>query len=147
LSTRPKVLIPFSGDTGEDFHDSFLFVAAQSIAAVWGPDFARSLISRLNFKAESDALPIQITTLTIITRWVLAAILSEVRSMKAQKSLCAILETQVPKLFAATRVFPELDQDEILSTIRRMEENIGMDADQGARIRETLNELAQESVS
>ena len=142
-----QVLIPFSGDTGEDFHDSFLFVAAQSIAAIWGPDFARSLISRLNFKAESDALPIQITTLTIITRWVLAAILSEVRSMKAQKSLCAILETQVPKLFAATRVFPELDQDEILSTIRRMEENIGMDADQGARIRETLNELAQESVS
>lgn len=142
-----KLLIPFSGDTGEGFHDSFLFVAAQSIAAIWGPDFARSLISRLNFKAESDALPIQITTLTIITRWVLAAILSEVRRMKGQKSLCVILEAQVPKLFAATRVFPELDQDEILATIRRMEENIGMDADQGARIRETLNELAQESAS
>jgi len=142
-----KVLIPFSGDTGEDFHDSFLFVAAQSIAAIWGPDFARSLISRLNFKTESNALPIQITTLTIITRWVLAAILSEVRSMNEQKSLCAILETQVPKLFNATRVFPELNQDELLSTIRRMEENIGMDVDQGAKIRETLNELAQDSGS
>lgn len=140
-----EILIPFAGGSGEDFHDSFLFVAAQSIAAIWGPNFARSLISRLSFKAESDALPIQITTLTIITRWVLAAILSEVRRMKEQKSLCEILEKQVPRLFSATKVFPELNQDEILTTIRQMEENIGMDADQGARIRETLYELTQES--
>jgi hypothetical protein len=135
------VLIPFTGGPGEDFRDSFLFVAAQSIAAIWGPNFARSLIRRLKFTVEADTLPIQITTLTIISRWVLAAILSEVRSAKAHKSLRGILEKQVPSLFAATKVFPELRQEEQLTTIRQMEANMDMDAGQGARIRETLGEL------
>ena len=136
------VLIPFSGGPGEEFRDSFLFVAAQSIAAIWGPNFARSLIRQLKFTAESEALPIQITTLTIISRWVLAAILSEVRSAKAHKSLRDVLEKQVPSLFAATKVFPELGQDELLATIRQMEANMGMDEEQGDRIREMLRELS-----
>lgn len=138
------VLIPFTGGPGEDFRDSFLFVAAQSIAAIWGPDFARSLIRRLKFTVEADTVPIQITTLTIISRWVLAAILSEVRSAKAHRSLGDILEKQVPRLFAATKVFPELSQEELLSTIRQMEANLGMDAEQGARIRETLDALGRD---
>lgn len=141
------VLIPFAGDPGEDFRESFLFVAAQSIAAIWGPDFARSLIRRLQFSTEADALPIQITTLTIISRWVLAAILSEVRSVKAHKSLRAILEKQVPTLFAATKVFPELSQAELFATIRQMEINMGMAAEQGTRIRETLAQLGGISVA
>ena len=136
-----KVLIPFSGGPNDDFQDSFLFVAAQAIASIWGPNFARSLIGRLRFTAESNSLPIQITTLTIISRWVLAAILSEVRTMSAHKSLSAILETQVPKLFEATKVFPELDQEEMLATICQMESNIGMDADQAARNRIVLQEM------
>ncbi|MFB6447154.1 hypothetical protein [Bradyrhizobium tunisiense] len=138
------VLIRFTGEPGEDFRDSFLFVAAQSIAAIWGPNFARSLISRLKFTVEADTLPIQITTLTIISRWVLAAILSEVRSAKAHKTLRGVLEKQVPSLFAATKVFPELGQEELLATIRQMEANMDMDAEQGARIRETLDELSRD---
>lgn len=138
------VLIPFTGGPGEDFRDSFLFVAAQSIAAIWGPDFARSLIRRLKFTVEADTLPIQITTLTIISRWVLAAILSEVRIAKAHKSLRDVLERQVPSLFAATKVFPELGQEELLATIRQMEANLDMDAEQGARIRKTLGELGRD---
>src|SRR3546814_2149457 len=51
------VLIPFTGGPGGDFRDSFLFVAAQSIAAIWGPNFARSLICRLKFTVEADTLP------------------------------------------------------------------------------------------
>lgn len=140
------VLIPFSGEPGADFRDSFLFVAAQSIAAIWGPDFARSLIGRVQFAAESDTLPIQITTLTVISRWVLAAILSEVRSAKAHKSLRDILEKQVPSLFAATKVFPELGQEELLCTIEQMELNMGMDAEKGARIRETLIDLDRDDL-
>lgn len=139
------VLIPFTGGAGEDFRDSFLFVAAQSIAAIWGPNFARSLISRLKFIADGDTLPIQITTLTIISRWVLAAILSEVRGAKAHKSLRDILEKQVPSLFAATKVFPDSSQEELLATIRQMEANMGMDAAQGARIRQTLGDLGRGS--
>ena len=138
------VLIPFTGGPGEDFRDSFLFVAAQSIAAIWGPNFARSLIRRLQFTVEADTLPIQITTLTIISRWVLAAILSEVRSAMAHKSLRGVLEKQVPGLFAATKVFPELGKEEMLATIRQMEANMDMDAEQGARIRETLGELGRD---
>ncbi len=52
-----------------------------------------------------------------------------------------ILETQVPSLFGATEVFPGPGQDEVMATIRQMEENIGMDADQASRIRETLRKL------
>ena len=143
-SEEEAVLIPFTGRPGEDFRDSFLFVAAQSIAAVWGPNFARSLISRLSFTADGDTLPIQITTLTIISRWVLAAILSEVRSAKAHKSLREILEKQVPNLFAATRVFPDLSQTELLATIEQMEANMGMNEQQGVRIREALGELSRD---
>lgn len=137
------VLIPFTGGAGDDFRDSFLFVAAQSIAAIWGPNFARSLISRLKFTADGDTLPIQITTLTIISRWVLAAILSEVRGAQAHKSLRDILEKQVPSLFAATKVFPDLSREELLATIKQMEANMGMNVEQGARIRETLGELGR----
>ena len=138
------VLIPFTGGPGEDFRDSFLFVAAQSIATIWGPNFARSLVRRLKFTVEADTLPIQITTLTIISRWVLAAILSEVRIAKAHRSLRDVLEKQVPSLFAATKVFPELGREDLLVTIRQMEANMGMDAEQGARIRETLGELGRD---
>jgi hypothetical protein len=94
--------------------------------------FARSLISRLKFNADGDTLPIQITTLTIISRWVLAAILSEVRGAKAHKSLREILEKQVPSLFAATKVFPDLSQQELLATIMQTEANMGMSVEQGA---------------
>ena len=140
-----SVLIPFTGVPGEDFRDSFLFVAAQSISAIWGPNFARSLTSRLKFTADGDTLPIQITTLTIISRWVLAAILSEVRVAKAHKSLRDILEKQVPSLFAATKVFPDLSQEDLFATIKQMETNIGMDVEQGSRIRETLGELSRDA--
>ncbi|WP_292097640.1 hypothetical protein, partial [Mesorhizobium sp.] len=118
------VLLPFTGGPGEGFRDGFLFVAARAIAAIWGPDFARSLIRRVKFTVEADILPIQITTLTIISRWVLAAILSEVRIAKANDSLRGVLEKQVPSLFAETEVFPELGQDELLATIRQMEESL-----------------------
>jgi len=141
------VLLPFTGGPGENFRDSFLFVAAQSIAAVWGPNFARSLISRLKFTADGDALPIQITTLTIISRWVLAAILSEVRGAQAHKSLRDILEKQVPSLFAATKVFPDLSQEEQFATIQQMEVNMGMDIEQGARIREMLVALGRDELA
>lgn len=138
-----KVLIQFSGGSRGDFRDSFLYVAAQAIAAMWGPDFVRSLVGRLRLKLDSDTLPIQITTLTIISRWVLAAILSEVRNTKAHKSLRPVLEKQVPSLFEATRVFPELNHSEMLATIQQMEQNIGMDLGQATRIRLTLNSLSQ----
>ncbi len=139
--SEPKVLIPFSGGPGEDIRDSFLFVAAQIITEIWGPDFKRSLVRRLNFKAESDVLPVQITTLTVISRWVLAAILSEVRGILAAKSLRSVLENQVPILFAATKVFPELDPEEMLFVIGQLEDNIGMDPGQASQIHATLYEL------
>jgi hypothetical protein len=96
------------------------------------------------FTADGDTLPIQITTLTIISRWVLAAILSEVRGAKAHKSLRDILEKQVPGLFSATKVFPDLSQEDLFATIRQMEANMGMDVDQGARIRNMLGELGRD---
>ncbi|MCK1315507.1 hypothetical protein [Bradyrhizobium sp. 23] len=44
---------------------------------------------------------------------------------------------------AFSKVFPELGQEEQLATIRQMEANMDMDAEQGARIRETLGELGR----
>lgn len=101
----------------------------------------------MQFAAEADTLPIQITTLTIISRWILAAILSEVRSTQAHKSLRDILEKQVPSLFAATKIFPELSQEELIATVEQMESNMGMNAEQGARIRETLSSFGRDGLS
>ncbi len=76
----------------------------------------------------------------------LAAILSEVRGAKAHKSLRDILEKQVPSLFAATKVFPDLSQEELSATIKQMEANMGMNVEQGVRIRETLGELGRDEL-
>ena len=89
-------------------------------------------------------LPVQITTLTIISRWVLAAILAEVQTDKTVEPLRTILEGQVPKLFVATKVFPELDAGEATATIRQMAENLGMAADVRQRIAVTLREVEQQ---
>jgi hypothetical protein len=136
------VLIQFGSKRGEEFRDSFLHIAAQAVLAIWGPSFSRSLISRLRFSSDDNALPIQIVTLTTISRWVLAAILSEVRRDPSQKSLGAILEKQVPSLFAATKTFPELGKLEEASIIEQMERNIGMEPTRAAQIEQTLSELS-----
>ncbi len=141
------VLLPFGDDADDDFRESFLFVATRAVAAIWGPDFTRSLISRLAFTVEGHILPIQITTLAIVSRWVLAAILAEVRTVTAHKSLSTILNKQVPTLFKATTIFPALSCEEMVTTIRQMEANIGIDPDQAARIRLCLDELGSDLAS
>lgn len=50
----------------------------------------------------------------------------------------------MPSLFAATKVFPELSQTELLATIGQMEANMGMNEQQGVSIRETLGELGRD---
>lgn len=50
----------------------------------------------------------------------------------------------MPSLFAATKVFPGFGKEELAATIRQMEANLNMDAEQGARIRETLGELGRD---
>jgi hypothetical protein len=136
-----EVLIQFGSTQGEEFRDSFLHIAAQIVLSIWGPTFPRSLISRLRFNIDDNALPIQIVTLTIISRWVLAAILSEVRGDPTQKSLRVILEKQVPNLFAATKVFPIVAESEQLMLVKQMEQNIGIETQKALKIRTTLQEL------
>lgn len=139
---KAEVLIEFGGKKGEEFRDSFLHIAAQAILAIWGPNFARSLISRLRFPVDDGSLPLQIVTLVILSRWVLSAILTEVRGDSAHRSLRAVLEKQVPGLFAATKVFPEVASDELVLIVQQMERNIGMDPVQAGQIRITLQELS-----
>ena len=50
----------------------------------------------------------------------------------------------MPNRFAATKVFPELGQTELLATIEQMEANMGMNEQQGVRIREALGELSRD---
>ena len=141
---KSDVLMPFGKRKDAPIQESFVYLAAQAIMKIWGPDFARSLMRRVRWSEESTVLPVQITTLTIISRWVLAAILAEVRTDKTVESLTTILEGQVPKLFAATKVFPELDAGEATATIRQMEENLGMAADVRQRIAVALREVEQQ---
>ncbi len=137
------VLMPFGKRKDATFQETFVYIAAQAIHKIWGPDFARSLMCRVRWNEEIGGRPIQITTLAIVSRWVLAAILAEIRTDEGDRSLRTVLEAQVPKLFAATKVFPELEVAEAIATIRQMEANIGMAVEVRERIGTALEELRQ----
>ena len=140
---KSDVLMPFGKRKDAAIQETLVFLAAQAIHKIWGPDFARSLMCRVRWSEDMGSHPIQITTLTVISRWVLAAILAEVRSDLTDRSLRNILEGQVPKLFAATKYFLGIDLEEARATIQQMEENMGMAEDVRQRIAMALVEIEQ----
>jgi hypothetical protein len=91
---------------------------------------------------ELETLPVQVLTLIILTRWILAAILSEARCAPGALSLAGILEKQVPTLFVMTSAFANTDPFQIEAAIRQMAKHIGMTQLQADAIQEVLRELS-----
>lgn len=138
---RTDVLIPFSGIGTDQQQDGFLLQAARIVNGIWGPRFKDSLMGRIRLDQEHTHLPVPILTLVVLSRWILAAILSEARRERKAKSLRDILERQVPRLFVSTSAFAVIDADQIATVIKRMEMNIGMEKLQADAIRTVLEEI------
>lgn len=98
-------------------------------------------MGRIRLDKEDTNLPVPILTLIVLSRWILAAILSEARRERKAKSLRDILERQVPKLFVSTSAFAFIDAEQISAVIKRMEMNIGMEKLQAVAIRTVLEEI------
>lgn len=139
----PDVLLPFGRRDGVTMKETVVFLAAQAMLYLWGPNFKRSLMRRVSWDADLGRQPIQIMTLTVLSRWLLAAILSEVRIDREHQKLRAILERQIPNLFSATRAFAEPNPHEFSEMIAQMEENMEMEAATSTRLRAALKELSQ----
>ena len=135
------VLIPFSGIGTDQQRDGFLLQAARIVKGIWGPHFKDSLMGRVQIYQEYTVLPVPILTLVVLSRWILAAILSEARKERKAKGLQGILEKEVPKLFVSTSAFAVIDADQIATVIKRMEMNIGMEKLQADAIRTVLGEI------
>lgn len=136
-----EFLIPFSGIGTDQQREGFLSQAARVVNGIWGPRFKDSLMGRIPLDKEDTNLPVPILTLIVLSRWILAAILSEARRERKAKSLRDILERQVPKLFVSTSAFAFIDAEQIATVIKRMEMNIGMEKLQADAIRTVLEEI------
>lgn len=136
-----EVLIPFSGIGTDQQRDGFLLQAARIVNVIWGPSFKDSLMGRIRLDKEDTNLPVPILTLIILSRWILAAMLSEARREREARRLRDILERQVPKLFVSTSAFAIINSEKIATVIERMEMNIGMEKLQADAIRTVLEEI------
>jgi len=141
-----EVLIPFSGIGTDEQGDGFLMRSARLINRIWGRSFQTGLMARLPLDRERETLPVPVLTLVILTRWILAAILSEARRAPSAKGLAGILEKLVPKLFSMTSAFAVTDPMQIETAIRQMAQHIGMSQLQAAAIRAVLRELSDANV-
>jgi hypothetical protein len=137
-----EVLIPFSGIGTDKQGSGFLIRSARLISRIWGRSFRTGIMGRLSLDRELETLPVQVLTLIILTRWILAAILSEARCAPGALSLAGILEKQVPTLFVMTSAFANTDPFQIEAAIRQMAKHIGMTQLQADAIQEVLRELS-----
>lgn len=141
-----EVLIPFSGIGTDEQGDGFLMRSARLINRIWGRNFQAGLMARLPLDRERETLPVPVLTLVILTRWILAAILSEARRAPSAQGLAGILEKLVPKLFSMTYAFAVTDPMQIEAAIRQMAQHIGMSQLQAGAIRAVLRELSDANV-
>lgn len=137
-----EVLIPFSGIGTDKQGNGFLVRSARLISRIWGRSFRTGVMARLSLDRELQTLPVQVLTLIILTRWILAAILSEARCTPSARSLAGILEKQVPTLFLMTSAFARTDPFQIETAIRQMAKHIGMTQLQADAIQDVLRELS-----
>ena len=138
-----EVLIPFSGIGTRQEDQGFLKRAARLVNVIWGRNFLDGMMARIPIDREGDTLPTPILTLVILSRWILAAILSEARGAPGAKGLARILEGQVPQMFGATSAFALTDAVEVEAAISQMAKHIGMTQLQAQAIQATVQELGQ----
>jgi hypothetical protein len=100
-------------------------------------------MARLPLDHELETLPVPVLTLVILTRWILAAILSDARCSPGARGLAEILEKQVPNLFLMTSAFALTDPTQIEAAIGQMGKHIGMTQLQANTIQSVMQELSE----
>lgn len=140
---EPEVLIPFSGiGTSQQGH-GFLLRAARLISYIWGHSFRKGLLARVPLDSELANVPTPILTLVILSRWILAGILTEARTAHGAESFEEILKVQIPQIFRSTSAFALIDQGQVEATVALMARQIGMPAQQANAILCTMVELSR----
>lgn len=135
---KPDVLIPFSGIGTPRQEEGFLLRAARLISRIWGRSFRDGLLARIPLDCELANVPTPILTLVILSRWILAAILTEARAARGAKSFVGILEAQIPQIFRSTSAFALTDQAQVEATVAQMARQIGMPGHQAEEILRTM---------
>lgn len=146
IAGRPSdTLIPFSAIGTRQQEYSFLLIAARLVSRIWGPKFQQSLMARVIVDREHGTVPTPIVTLVILSRWVLASILTEARSAKGGRSLVEVLAKQVPPLLRNTIAFGQLEPAQIDAAVDQMAGHLKMDVSRAQAIQLTLREFAQDT--
>jgi hypothetical protein len=136
-----QTLIPFSAVGTRNRDQGFLMRAAKLTMRLWGRDFKDGIMARVAVDREQDAMPVPLVTLIILSRWVLAAILAEAQSAQGARSLSAVLETQIPRLWRMTEMFGPIDSAQVETTIAKMARLTGVDQRQGQAIQRAISVL------
>lgn len=136
-----SVLLPFSGIGTYQQDGSFLLTAARLMNQIWGTKFQKGLMARVAVDREHGTVPTPIVTFVILSRWILAAILTDARAAKGAKSLRQVLENQIPRLYRNTEAFGQIDPAQLNAAIDQMARHLEMDDQRLAMIRRTIDEL------
>lgn len=141
--SEPEVLIPYSAIGTRRQEEGFLLRAARLISRIWGRNFRDGLLARIPLDRELANVPTPILTLVILSRWILAAILTEARAARGAKSFAKILEAQIPHIFRSTTAFALTDQSQLEATVAQMARQIGMPGCQAEEIQRTMAGLGR----
>lgn len=141
-----RLLIPFSGIGTREEDAGFLKRAARLLSLIWGRKFQDGMMARIPVDPEASSAPTPILTLVILSRWIMGAILHEVRHARGAKALAEILERQVPQIFWATSAFADLDSAEVEEVIGQMATHMGLTQLQADAIQATVQELSRSAV-
>ncbi|NNM76494.1 hypothetical protein HJG53_06205 [Sphingomonas sp. ID1715] len=144
---EPDVLIPFSAIGTRRQEDGFLLRAARLISRIWGRSFTDGLLARIPLDRELANVPTPILTLVILSRWILAAILTEARTARGAKSFVGILEVQIPQIFRSTSAFALTDEVQVEATVAQMARQIGMSGHQAEEILRTMVRLGSRTTA
>lgn len=136
------VLIPFSAIGTKKQDQGFLMRAAKFVIRVWGRKFRDGLMPRVVVDSEQDAMPLPIVTLVILSRWILAAMLTEARKARGASSFSKALEAEVPRLWLMTGMFGPVDPAQVETTINQMSKLIGTEESHARAIQATVRALS-----
>jgi len=122
---KKHTLLNFSVSTTKNRDEIFLIQAAKIVKLLWASDFESSLIYRVEIDRNSGILPVDMSILIILSRWILASILLEVNQNPLHLKLASILDKQVPKIFKSTTGFIAFDNVDTIDIITGIQKNIG----------------------
>lgn len=122
---KNHTLLNFSVSTTKNRDEIFLIQAAKIVKLLWSSDFESSLIYRVEIDRNSGVLPVDMSILIILSRWILASILLEVNQNPLHMKLACILDKQVPEIFKSTTGFVAFDNVDTIDIITGIQKNIG----------------------